>query len=243
MFAGIVLGHGGRGDRHAPAPPKDVEFKDLGSWSSTRSTGSACPRRSASGANPRDRRADPHRNAHPAHPQHVALWVRDLSVIETPPVDRLPVETVVAAFSRRRHQGGASSASSSRGRPGVLRAQPRAVARLDDHASSRAWSRRRGWSWATARWAERELESGDGQVRGRPGRRAGLHRHRGVGAGHPGLEHHHHQPGRPVRPGPALPAPGTGGAGAAAGLRLPAGPGRRAGGRARPSAGSGCSRS
>ena len=41
--------------------------------------------------------------------------MRDLSVIETPPLDRLPVETVVTALQPRRHQGGASSASSSAG--------------------------------------------------------------------------------------------------------------------------------
>src|SRR6185369_7450858 len=67
----------------------------------------------------------------------------------------------------------------------------------------------------------------DGEIRGRPGRRAGLHRHRGVGPRHPGLQHHHHQPGRPLRAGPALPAPGAGGARAPAGLRVPAGARRR----------------
>ena len=83
----------------------------------------------------------------------------------------------------------------------------------------------------------------DGEIRGRPGRRAGLHRHRGVGPRHPGLQHHHHQPGRPLRAGPALPAPGAGGARAPAGLRATCWCPPTAGSTRRPRSGSGSSRS
>jgi transcription-repair coupling factor (superfamily II helicase) len=162
---------------------------------------------------------------------HMALsGVRDLSVIETPPLDRLPVETVVTAFSR--------GVIKEAGRPGLLRPQPYPVARLHDHLHQEPRPGSPGGDGARPDGGAGAGER-DGQVRGRPGRRPGLHRHRGIGPGHPGLEHDNHQPGRPFRAGPALPAPGPGRAGAAAGLRLPHGARRRAGGRDRPAAAAG----
>ena len=53
--------------------------------------------------------------------------VRDMSVIETPPLDRLPDRDRGATLQQGRHQGGARARARAR-RPGVLRAQPRAVA-------------------------------------------------------------------------------------------------------------------
>ena len=38
------------------------------------------------------------RHTHPSHPPHVAFGIRDMSVIETPPKDRLAIQTVVAAL-------------------------------------------------------------------------------------------------------------------------------------------------
>ena len=51
-----------------------------------------------------------------------------------------------------------------------------------------------------------------------------LDHHRRVRPRHPDLEHDHHQPRRPLRPRPALPAPRAGRARAPASLRLPARP-------------------
>ncbi len=73
---------------------------------------------------------------------HMAMsGVRDLSMIETPPLDRLPVETVVAPFNRDADPGG-HRARARPGRAGVLRPQPRPVAPLDDELRAGPWSPR-----------------------------------------------------------------------------------------------------
>ena len=75
---------------------------------------------------------------------HMALsGVRDLSVIETPPLDRLPVETVVTAFSRGVIKE-AIDRELARGRPGLLRPQPHPVPRLDDDVHPGAGARGAG---------------------------------------------------------------------------------------------------
>ena len=142
--------------------------------------------------------------------------VRDMSVIETPPLDRLPIETVVRRFSkavikealeRELERGG--QVFFVHNRVQSLTSMTRFIQELVpearvDHGPRPDERARAG--------------SHHGPVRQRPGRRPGLDRHRRVGPRHPGLEHDHHQPRRPVRPGPALPAARTGGARAAAGV-------------------------
>ena len=61
---------------------------------------------------------------------HMSLMgLRDMSVIETPPKDRLAIQTVVAPFSRRLVRS-AIELELARGGPGLLRAQPGGVHRL-----------------------------------------------------------------------------------------------------------------
>ena len=85
--------------------------------------------------------------------------VRDMSVIETPPLDRLPVETVVTALQPRRSSRRRSSASSSAA--GQVFFVHNRVQSLPSMATLHpgAWSRTRAWSWAHGQMKERELEA------------------------------------------------------------------------------------
>jgi transcription-repair coupling factor (superfamily II helicase) len=94
--------------------------------------------------------------------------VRDLSVIETPPLDRLPVETVVTGWSRRVIKE-AIDRELGAGWPGVLRPQPRPSLPLDDLVRREPLCREPASRWPMARWRERELEAAmvkfvDGQI-------------------------------------------------------------------------------
>ena len=84
--------------------------------------------------------------------------IRDMSIIETPPKDRLSIQTNVVKFDQAvisraiRHGDGAR-------RPGLLRAQPRRVdllARQPDHAAGAGSA---GSASATARWARTSSRS------------------------------------------------------------------------------------
>src|SRR5262249_43994276 len=134
----------------------------------------------------------------------------------------------------RRHQGGARPRAGAR-RPGLLRPQPRPVAAVDGEAGPGAGAGRARHHGPRPDEGAR-ARSDDGEVRHGPGRRPRLHRHRRIGAGHPGVQHDQHEPGRPLRAAAALSAPGSGRPRAAAGLRVSAGPGRRSGRRAGPAA-------
>ncbi len=58
---------------------------------------------------------------------HMSLvGLRDMSVIETPPKDRLAIQTVVASFQRIAHPARDRGGDGAR-RPGFLRAQPRGI--------------------------------------------------------------------------------------------------------------------
>ena len=78
--------------------------------------------------------------------------IRDMSIIETPPKDRLSIQTNVVKFdqeviaARDRQRAGAR-------RPGLLRPQPRRVDLLDRQPDARGSCPKRGSSSATARWA------------------------------------------------------------------------------------------
>ena len=108
---------------------KDVRVQ--ATWGSswwTRSTASASPTRSGSSS------CAPRWTCSPSPPppsRARCTWrcpgVRDLSVIETPPLDRLPVETVVTAFNRTVIKE-AIERELEPGRPGLLRPQPHPVA-------------------------------------------------------------------------------------------------------------------
>jgi transcription-repair coupling factor (superfamily II helicase) len=117
--------------------------------------------------------------------------VRDLSLIETPPEDRLPIQTRVADASTglvllrpqpRRDDRGPGRAAAPAAAGGAHRRRPRPD-------------------------AGRPAREGDARLRGRSDRCPGLHHDHRVGPGHPECQHYRHRPGRHPRPGPALPAP------------------------------------
>ena len=83
--------------------------------------------------------------------------LRDLSIIETPPRDRLAIETQVVP-SRRRDRARGDRGRARPRRPGLLRPQPRRVDRPRSSRRSRSCSRRRAIAVAHGQMAEGELE-------------------------------------------------------------------------------------
>ena len=145
--------------------------------------------------------------------------VRDLSVIETPPEDRLPIQTRVAeataglvrdAIERELDRGG--QVFYVHNRVETIEAQAQ---QLRGHAA-RCPDRRRPRPDARG-----QPRAGDDHLRRRRGRRPRVHHDHRVGPGHPERQHDHHRSGRHARPGPALPAPRPGRPLEPAGVRLP----------------------
>ena len=132
------------------------------------------------------------------------VGIRDMSIIETPPKDRLSIQTNVVKFDQEvirraiRHRDGAR-------RPGLLRPQPRRVDLLDrqpDHAAGAGGAHRR-----------RPRPDGRGRARARDGRLRGAQVRRAAGDDdhrerprHSERQHDHHQPRRSLRPVAALSA-------------------------------------
>ena len=85
------------------------------------------------------------------------LGIRDMSVIETPPKDRLAIHTVVAHFDHEpdphRHRAGNEPR-----RPGLFRPQSRRFDFLARRRRFSNWCPTRASASATARWARTELE-------------------------------------------------------------------------------------
>jgi transcription-repair coupling factor (superfamily II helicase) len=79
--------------------------------------------------------------------------IRDMSIIETPPKDRLSIQTNVVKFDQE--VIAAPSAPRWSAGPGVLRPQPRGVDLLAGQPDRRGSCPRRGWSSATGRWRGR----------------------------------------------------------------------------------------
>ena len=80
------------------------------------------------------------------------VGIRDMSIIETPPKDRLSIQTNVVKFDQQVIGRAIRSELDAR-RPGLLRPQPRRVDLLDRQPRCSGWCRRRASSSATARWA------------------------------------------------------------------------------------------
>ena len=152
------------------------------------------------------------------------VGIRDMSVIETPPRDRLAIQTNVVAFDQKvigdavRHElerGGQvylvhNRVESIHSIAGLVQ---RLVPGSEDHRRPRPDGRGRA-------------REGDGRLRRAQVRRAGRdHDHR-ERARHPQRQHDDHQPRRPLRPGPALSAARPRRPVGSPGLRLPAGPAR-----------------
>ena len=131
--------------------------------------------------------------------------IRDLSVIETPPVDRLAIRTYVTRYDEGlireailRELGRGGQVFFVHNRVETIEIMGRRIC---------ASSCRRRWSRSpTARCASAELEKVMLDFIAAEGERSGLHRDHRVGPRHPERQHHHHQPRRPFRPGAALPA-------------------------------------
>ena len=153
---------------------------------------------------------------------HMSLaGIRDISNMTTPPEDRTPIRTYVTRVRRPDHPRGDQRASWS------------AAGRSSSCTTASTTS-----SWSAAR-IRKLMSRGGGRHRPRadgrapageamldvlPRRdgRAGLHDDHRVGPRYPERQHDHHQPGRPSRPGAALPAAGPRRARPGARLRLPA---------------------
>ena len=85
------------------------------------------------------------------------VGIRDMSIIETPPKDRLSIQTNVVKFDQEVIAARDPQRAGAR-RPGLLRPQPRRVDLLDRRPAAAARAARRGSSSATARWARTLLE-------------------------------------------------------------------------------------
>ena len=136
---------------------------------------------------------------------HMSLvGLRDMSVIETPPKDRLAIQTIVAPFSETLVQRVDRRRDGAR-RPGVFRAQPRRVDRFarDADQETGAESARRGGPRADER--ERARKS-DAEIRARRSGRSGLHHDRRKRPRYSARQHDPHQSRRPLRPFRAVPA-------------------------------------
>ena len=80
------------------------------------------------------------------------VGIRDMSIIETPPKDRLSIQTNVVKFDPQVIAAGDSHRAGAR-RPGLLRPQPRRVDLLDRQPRCSGSCPKRASSSATARWA------------------------------------------------------------------------------------------
>ena len=136
---------------------------------------------------------------------HMSLTgVRDLSTIDTPPEERLPIKTFVGDFDETLVR---QAILREMDRNGQVYFVHNRVQGIEQMAARVQQDRARG-----AHRHRPRPDAGEGAVRGHAGlrrgrvRRAGLHHHHRERAGHPERQHDHHQPGGHVRPGAALPA-------------------------------------
>ena len=135
------------------------------------------------------------------------VGIRDMSVIETPPRDRLSIQTHVVQFDQDVDRASHPHRARTR-RPGVLRPQPRRVDLSMANLVPRLVPEAK-LAVAHGQMGEDDARARDGGLRRAEVRRAGRDDDRRERPGHSEREHDHHQPRRPVRPGAALPAART----------------------------------
>ena len=145
--------------------------------------------------------------------------VRDISTINTPPEERLPIVTHVGPYSPRAGAPGDPARDGAR-RAGLLRPQPRADDRRHAQPPAAAWCPKRALTIAHGQMAENELSAAHGAVHRRRGGCAAVHLDHRIGAGYPQRQHADRRPRRHLRAGAALPAARAGRARGAARLRL-----------------------
>ena len=146
--------------------------------------------------------------------------VRDMSVIETPPEDRLPIQTRVAeasaglvrdAILRELDRGG--QVFFVHNRVETIEAQAEQLRQLLPHARVVV---------AHGQMGEGQLEKVDARVRAWRVRRPRVHDDHRVRPRHPQRQHDHHRPRRRAGSGAALPAPRPGRPVVPSGVRVPA---------------------
>ena len=207
--------------RHAPAAEQGHPVPRPRAWSwSTRSSASGWPPRSGSSSSARE--VDVLTLSATPIPRTLNLalaGIRDLSVIETPPEDRLPIQTRVA------------EASAGLVRDAILRELDRGgqvfyVHNRVETIEAQAEQLRR--MLPGVRFVVGHGQMGEGALEkvmiafaDGDRRRPGLHDDHRIGARHPERQHDHHRPRRHARARPALPAPRPRRPLVAAGLRVP----------------------
>ena len=92
--------------------------------------------------------------------------IRDMSTMETPPEERLPIKTYVSEFDERIVREAIIARARAR-RPGLLRAQPRAQHRPHREQGAATSCPKRVSPSATARWTRR-AGARDGRLHARP---------------------------------------------------------------------------
>ncbi len=132
---------------------------------------------------------------------HMSLiGLRDMSVIETPPKDRMAIETVVAAWDEKLVRSAIERELERGGqvyfvhnRVDTIYEIAARIQELVPRARVLVGSRPDGRG---------RTGTGDAQVHAPRGRRAGGHHHHRKWPRHPALQHHDHQSRRPPRPQP-----------------------------------------
>ena len=140
---------------------------------------------------------------------HLALLgIRDISNLETPPADRLAIETRIARFDPSLDPPRHPARAEPRG-PGLLRPQPRPQHPRSGRPPA---SHCAGGALRHRPRPDGRTRAGTGHAPLRPAgeRHPGGHHHHRERPGHSQREHHLHQPGRQLRAGRPAPAPRPG---------------------------------
>lgn len=147
------------------------------------------------------------------------VGIRDMSVIETPPKDRLAIQTSVLRFDQQVIAKAVRSELAPRCGRYFVHNRVQSIYAIGDLLQRLVPAP--GWSSATARWGGR-ARAGDGGLRGPQVRHPARDDDRRERPRHPEREHDPHQPGRPLRAASQLYYQGPGRATGPARLRLPA---------------------
>ena len=152
---------------------------------------------------------------------HMSLvGLRDMSVIETPPKDRLAIQTTVAPFSETLVQRVIEEELARDGQVFFVHNRVESIASLASLVKRLVpQGARRGGPRPDARNRTRK---GDAEIHPRRSRRAGLHDHHRERPRYSARQHHHHQSRRPHGAFRAVPASRARGTLEPARLRVPA---------------------
>ena len=154
---------------------------------------------------------------------HMSLvGLRDMSVIETPPKDRMAIQTVVASWDEKLIQSAIEQELERGGQ--VYFVHNRVESIWEIAAKLRDWFRRRASWWATGRCRRGELERVMLEVHASRSRHSGCDHHHRERPRHPALQYDPHQSRRPAGAFGALPVARTRGPIQSPRLCVPAAP-------------------